>query len=47
MVWDDPTEGGPTARGIRAAYNCDQAITLNKLPWVEAGHPADHSFTQP
>ncbi len=47
MVWDDPTEGGATARTIRAAYNCDQAITWNKLPWVEAGHPADHSFTQP
>jgi mannan endo-1,4-beta-mannosidase len=47
MVWDDPTEGGATARTIRAAYHCDQAITLNKLPWVEAGHPADHSFTQP
>ena len=47
MVWDDPTEGGSTARGIRATYNCDQAITLNKLPWVEAGHPADHSFTRP
>ncbi|HUA37746.1 MAG TPA: glycosyl hydrolase [Candidatus Sulfopaludibacter sp.] len=47
MVWDDPTEGGATARGIRAAYNCDRAITLNKLPWVEAGHPADHSFTPP
>lgn len=47
MVWDDPTEGGSTARTIRAAYNCDQAITLNKLPWVEAGHPADHSFTKP
>ncbi|HXR46832.1 MAG TPA: glycosyl hydrolase [Candidatus Limnocylindrales bacterium] len=47
MVWDDPTEGGATARTIRAACHCDQAITLNKLPWVEAGHPADHSFTQP
>jgi mannan endo-1,4-beta-mannosidase len=47
MVWDDPTEGGTTARGIRATYNCDQAITLNQLPWVEAGHPADHSFTRP
>jgi len=47
MVWDDPTEGGATAKGIRATYNCDQAITLNQLPWVEAGHPADHSFTRP
>jgi len=47
MVWDDPTEGGATARGMRATYNCDQAITLSKLPWVEAGHPADHSFSHP
>jgi mannan endo-1,4-beta-mannosidase len=47
MVWDDPTEGSATARGIRAAYSCDQAITLDKLPWVKAGHPGDHSFTQP
>jgi len=37
----------PTARTLRAAYHCDQAITLGKLPWVEAGHPAEHTFTQP
>jgi mannan endo-1,4-beta-mannosidase len=47
MVWDDPTEGGATARGIRVTYNCDQAITLDQLPWVKAGHPADHAFSQP
>jgi len=47
MVWDDPTEGSPTAHTIRAAYNSDLAVSLDQLPWVKAGHPADHSFTQP
>jgi len=47
MVWDDPTEGGRTAQTVHAAYNCASAITLDKLPWVEAGHSAQHTFTQP
>ncbi len=47
MVWDDPTEGSHTAQTIHAAYNCDSAINLDQLPWVKAGHPAEHTFTQP
>jgi mannan endo-1,4-beta-mannosidase len=47
MFWGDPMEWRGRAREIRAAYNCDQVITFDKLPWVEAGHPADHTFTQP
>ncbi|HVU08869.1 MAG TPA: glycosyl hydrolase [Verrucomicrobiae bacterium] len=47
MYWGDPPYGGKEGQAIRATYNCDQAVTLEKLPWVEAGHPADHSFTPP
>jgi mannan endo-1,4-beta-mannosidase len=47
MFWGDPMEWRGRAREIRAAYNCYQVITFDKLPWVEAGHPADHTFTQP
>ncbi|HVU26824.1 MAG TPA: glycosyl hydrolase [Verrucomicrobiae bacterium] len=47
MYWGDPPDGGKEGQAIRATYNCDQALTLEKLPWVKAGHPADHSFTQP
>jgi mannan endo-1,4-beta-mannosidase len=39
MLWGDPSEGGPTGQTIRAVYNCDQAITFDKLPWVQSGQP--------
>jgi mannan endo-1,4-beta-mannosidase len=37
MDWGDPPDGGPEGQAIRAAYNCDQVITLDKLPWVQSG----------
>jgi mannan endo-1,4-beta-mannosidase len=37
MLWGDPPDGGTNGQTIRAAYNCDQAITFDKLPWVQSG----------
>jgi mannan endo-1,4-beta-mannosidase len=37
MYWGDPPDGGQEGQAIRAVYNCDQVITLDKLPWVQSG----------
>jgi mannan endo-1,4-beta-mannosidase len=39
MLWGDPPDGGPNAETLRAVYNCDQAVTFDKLPWVQSGQP--------
>jgi mannan endo-1,4-beta-mannosidase len=39
MYWNDPPDSGPEGQAIRAVYNCDQAITFDKLPWVQSGQP--------
>jgi mannan endo-1,4-beta-mannosidase len=39
MLWGDPPDGGPNAETLRAVYNCDQAVTFDKLPWVQTGQP--------
>jgi mannan endo-1,4-beta-mannosidase len=37
MLWGDPPGWGPDAETFKAAYKCDQVVTLEQLPWVQSG----------
>lgn len=39
MVWGDSKQTGDEAKSIRNTYNCDNVLTLDKLPWVEQKNP--------
>ncbi|HUI64513.1 MAG TPA: glycosyl hydrolase [Bacteroidota bacterium] len=42
MVWGEPGGGFQGFQSFRAIYDCDQTVTLEKLPWVTVPNPKVH-----
>lgn len=42
MAWGEGSFGPQGFQAMRAVYQCDEALTLDRLPWVTVTHPTIH-----